>query len=267
MKNGRPRIGVFDSGVGGLTVLNRLVAKLPNADYHYLGDTARVPYGSRSSETIIGYSRDGLNYLLGLEVDLLVIACNTSSAIALPRIGHEFSVPVLGVIEDGAAAALDAAKHGVLVLGTRATITSGIYQRLITSSGTGLSVLGLACPLFVPIVEEGWAETPVAEAAIKMYMSSCMDYSYDLILLGCTHFPIMQDTLQRIVGKHIRIEDPSIRVADRVASMLPEAGRSSAPEIHFHVTDSPDSFVNVAKAMGVRVTNEVTHVDLTALNS
>jgi glutamate racemase len=258
----RPRIGVFDSGVGGLTVLSSLASRLPNADYHYLGDTGRVPYGSRSQENIISYSRECLGYLARFNVDLLVVACNTSSAIALPHISADFEVPVVGVIEDGVAAALDASTRGVLILGTRATIGSGVYQRRILDAGKGLEVWGLACPLFVPIVEEGWADTPIAEAAAHAYFSTLSDCVFDVVLLGCTHFPIMQQTLRRMVGENVQIEDPSVRVAERVAGFLPQAARAATPDIHFHVTDSPDGFMRVAQAMGMHVTTAINHVDL-----
>ncbi|MBD8524189.1 glutamate racemase [Pseudomarimonas arenosa] len=263
----RARIGVFDSGVGGLTVLRRLLERLPNAEYHYLGDTARVPYGIRSADTIVEYSREGLSYLRGLGVDLLVVACNTSSAIAVPSLHDEFSHPLIGVVNDGVEIASDLAQRGALVLGTRATIMADIYQRQIAQRRPALPVRGLACPLFVPIVEEGWADSQVAVDVARRYLDQCSDFSFDLVLLGCTHFPIMQATLERAVGQDVRVVDPSVRVASRVAGCLPSAASGGCPEVHFHVTDSPEGFTRVARAMGMPIHNEVKHVDVAALLS
>lgn len=263
--SGRVRIGVFDSGVGGLTVLNRLTSRLPNASYDYLGDTARVPYGSRSTQTIIDFSHECLSYLAGRGADLLVIACNTSSAVALPYLQTTYGIPVVGVIEDGIAVALEASTERVLVLGTRATIVSGIYQSRIRQARPSLQARGLACPLFVPIVEEGWAISPVAIATARVYLSECADYPFDLMLLGCTHFPVMYETLRHVVGDDVRIEDPGARLVGRIADMFPQASGSAIAEVNFHVTDSPDGFVRVARAMGFRVTDDVKHVDLNKL--
>ena len=264
-----PRIGVFDSGVGGLTVLSRLVASLPFADYHYFGDTARVPYGSRADDTIVGYSRQGLNYLLSLGAELLVVACNTSSAIALPALVNTFNVPVIGVVDDGVLVAADHARKGVLVLGTRATIGSGIYQRGLALHRPGLAVRGIACPLFVPIVEEGLVASSLADEAVRHYLRLSDDFAYDSVLLGCTHFPIIGPVIRRWVGDGVQILDPSDRVAQRVRSLLPSGTPYDAcrrPEVHFHVTDASDSFKAVAAIMGFADVTGVTHVDLSALD-
>lgn len=261
----RVRIGVFDSGVGGLTVLNHLMARMPNASYDYLGDTARVPYGSRSNQTILNFSHECLAYLAARGADLLVVACNTSSAVALPSLKMAFGVPVVGVIEDGVAAAVEAAVERVLILGTRATIHSGIYPRRIQQERPSLQARGVACPLFVPIVEEGWARTLVAIETTRSYLEACTDYPFDLMLLGCTHFPIMLETLREVIDPAVRIEDPGARLAERLAHMFPDATSAAPLQVDFHVTDSPGGFVRVAKAMGFVVTNEVKHIDLSVL--
>lgn len=260
----RPRIGVFDSGVGGLSVLRRLIERLPNAVYHYFGDTARVPYGTRSQHTIVEFTSEGLSYLRSLDVDLVVVACNTASAVAVPVLVEQFCVPLIGVVEDGVEAAAEGAKSGVLVLATRATIESGVYQRGIAERRPDLDVKGLACPLFVPLVEEGWSDTVVAEAAARRYLTD-VERTFDYLLLGCTHFPAMRNTLKRVLGQDIRIEDPSDRVAARVASLLPSALEGPAPAVHFHVTDAPGSLVRIAQIMGVPVSASITEVDVALL--
>jgi len=262
-----PRIGVFDSGVGGLTVLSKLVELMPGAEYHYFGDTARVPYGGRASETIIGYSRQGLNYLASMGADLLVVACNTSSAIALPTLKGMFDIPVIGVVEDGVGVAISHARRGVLVLGTRATVKSGVYQHAIAVQRPDLPVRGVACPLFVPVVEEGLANAYLAEEVVRHYLQSCDDFDYDAILLGCTHFPIISTAIRNFVNKDVSVLDPSARVAERVRTILSGFSISSRdqPDIHFHVTDASESFKSVASMMGFSNVDQVTHVDVAGL--
>ncbi len=258
----RPNIGVFDSGVGGLTVFRRLRDRVPGAHFHYLGDTARVPYGSRSPTTIIEYTREAVGYLRSLGAELIVVACNTASAVAVPILAEESQVPLLGVIDDGVDAAIRAATSGVLVLGTRATIESGVYQRALCARNPRLAVRGLACPLFVAVAEEGWADTEVSELIAKRYLEEAHFVDFDVVLLACTHFPLIESVLRRVVGPDVKIVDPSNGVTDRVAVMLGGRGRHGQSQVDVYVTDCPISFVRAASRMGIEVPGEVRKVSL-----
>lgn len=258
-----PLVGVFDSGVGGLTVLSRLHARLPSVDFLYLGDTARVPYGTRSADTIIDYTRQGIRYLQAAGVDLVVVACNTASAVALPALAGEIT-SVVGVVEDGVLEAVSTARHGVLVLATPATIAAGPYQQAIHALRPELAIEGIACPLFVPLAEEGWGNTEAAEAVARRYLAQTDLSRYDLVLLGCTHFPLLAPTLRHCLSAHSVIKDPGPRLAERVASMLgPVPPRSGT--VRFEVTDSIASFVRVAERMGIPADGHVMHLPLNAL--
>ena len=257
-------IGVFDSGVGGLTVLSRLRARLPEADFVYLGDTARVPYGTRSAETIIEYARQGIRHLQGAGVDLVVVACNTASAVALPVLAGEVAVPVVGVIEDGVLEAVDTARRGVLVLATPATIRSGVYKESIGERRPELAFEGVACPLFVPLAEEGWGDTEVADVVVRRYLDGIELRCFDLVLLGCTHFPLLGRALRRCLPTGVAVEDPGPRLAERVARMLgPMLARRGS--VRFEVTDSVESFARVAGRMGVPAEGQVAHLPLSVL--
>ncbi|TWG93263.1 glutamate racemase [Luteimonas sp. J16] len=259
-----PVVGVFDSGVGGLTVLARLRARLPAIDFLYLGDTARVPYGTRSAQTIVDYTRQGIRYLQAAGVDLVVVACNTASAVGLPALAGEATIPVVGVVEDGVLEAVNTARRGVLVLATPATIAAGSYQQAIHVQRPNLAVEGVACPLFVPLAEEGWGDSEVADAVASRYLASVDVSRYDLVLLGCTHFPLLAPTLRRCLPDGIVIEDPGPRLAERVAAMLgPTVPRSGS--VSFEVTDSVASFARVAGRMGMPAEGCVKHLPLAAL--
>lgn len=258
----RARVGVFDSGVGGLTVLRKLVAAAPGADYEYLGDTARVPYGTRSPETVIEYSLSSVQYLESLGADVIVVACNTASALALEQIRRVSKLPVVGVIDDGVSAALEVASERIVVLGTRATVASRTYEIRIREVSPGTRVLSVACPLFVPIVEEGLADTAIARDVAGMYLQSIDLGGTEAILLACTHFPIMQSALRAHAPPPVRIVDPSHKVANRVASMLPPSARSGNGRIGFHVTDACEGFARVASAMGLGLNGSIQHVTL-----
>ena len=196
-------IGVFDSGIGGLTVLKELVAVLPREHFIYLGDTARLPYGTKSNEVIIKYSRENSEFLLAKGIKMLVIACNTSSAVALDRIAAETAVPVIGVIDPGARAAAKASRSGKIgVIGTEATIASGAYTRAIQASRPRAEIYTRACPLLVPLVEEGFLDNEIAEKTVAYYLESLKASGIDTLLLGCTHYPFPQvplcETLDRL---------------------------------------------------------------------
>ena len=237
----RRPIGVFDSGLGGLTVVRALRARIPAEHIAYLGDTARLPYGSKSASTIERYSLLSARFLLGRDIKLLVIACNTASAFALDRLRAELTVPVLGVVEPGAEAAVAASRRQRIgVIGTIGTVRSGSYARAISLRDPGARVTALACPLFVPLVEEGWLgegppgapETTAARAVAERYLGELrdLDPELDVIVLGCTHYPLLRrllaETAERLFGRPITLVDSAQTMADAAAR---ELGRLALP--------------------------------------
>lgn len=239
-------IGVFDSGVGGLTVARALRRALPGDDLIYLGDMARVPYGSKSPRTVERYAGSCLRFLLERGVDLVVVACNTASAAALPTLAPLAGVPVIGAVEPGAAAALDAsAAKRIGVLGTLGTIRSGAYERAIAERDAGAAVTALSCPLLVPLAEEGWLDGPVAEAVCARYMGDLLslDPRLDTLVLGCTHYPLLAPALSRAASERAGRDIALVDSADAMARAAKRAlGASSAAERagHFrcYVTDA-----------------------------
>lgn len=250
--DGRMRpIGVFDSGIGGLTVLQELVSILPSEDFIYLGDTARLPYGTKSNEVITRYSRENTEFLLAKGIKLLVVACNTSSAVALAEITGHTMVPVVGVIEPGARAAVKASRSGKIgVIGTEATIASGAYTRAIQALKPGLEIYTRACPLLVPLVEEGWTDNEIAERTVAHYLESLKASGIDTLLLGCTHYPLLRRLFERILGPRVRIVDSATATAGAVRERLGAlriARRAGAGRQSFFVTETPDRFVLVGR--------------------
>ena len=244
-------IGVFDSGIGGLTVLKELVAALPTEDFIYLGDTARLPYGTKSNEVIIRYSRENTEFLLAKGIKLLVVACNTASAVALSEIGRDTIVPVIGVIEPGARAAIAVSRNGKIgVIGTEATIASGAYTRAIQQLRPGVEIYTRACPLLVPLIEEGWVENEVAERTVAYYLESLKASGIDTLLLGCTHYPLMRDLFRRIMGPGVRIVDSATATASVVVERLNDlrlARSRGMGSQSFFVTETPERFVRVGR--------------------
>src|SRR6266446_5648072 len=240
----RPTVGVFDSGVGGLTVLRALVERIPDADYLYFGDTARLPYGSKSAATVAHYAVGAVRYLQDQGADLLVIACNTATALALDEIKIKAAagVEVIGVIEPGAEAAAAASrKQKVVVIGTEATISSHAYRRALEARK--VAVREKACPLFVPLVEEGWVEHPVTEQVARIYLSEAFSddaSDADVLVLGCTHYPLIKSLLRRVAPEHISIVDSAESTAQDVARQLQvgtplstTSERRSPPQLQF----------------------------------
>src|SRR5579872_2172898 len=244
-------IGVFDSGIGGLTVLKELVAALPSEHFIYLGDTARLPYGTKTNEVIIKYSRENTEFLLAKGIKLLVIACNTSSAVALERIAAETAVPVIGVIEPGARAAAKASRSGKIgVIGTEATIASGAYTRAIQKFRPRAEIYTRACPLLVPLVEEGFLDNEIAEKTVGYYLESLKASGIDMLLLGCTHYPLLRPLFQRVMGPGVKVVDSATATANEVRERLDVlglSGRSAHGSQSFFVTESPDRFVRVGR--------------------
>lgn len=244
-------VGVFDSGIGGLTVLKALTAALPNEEFIYLGDTARLPYGTKSNEVIVRYSKENTGFLLARGIKMLVVACNTSSAVALDAIAGDTMVPVIGVIEPGARAAVKASRNGKIgVIGTEATIGSGAYTRAIQRLSPRAEIYTRACPLLVPLAEEGWTDNPVAELTVAHYLESLKQSGIDTILLGCTHYPLLREMFAKILGPRVKIVDSATATATDVRDRLRTlklARRTGAGGQSFFVTETPDRFVRVGR--------------------
>jgi len=223
------RIGVFDSGVGGLTVLRAIRERFPRVDLVYLGDTARVPYGNRSPRTVVRYSLECASFLAERGIDVLVVACNTASSHAIPALRERFNLPVVGVVEPGVKEALRVTEGKVGVIGTPATVKSGAYQKLLHSAG--VEVFSRACPLFVPLVEEGILEGEIAESIARMYLHEMVAAGVDTLILGCTHYPLLKGTIQKVMGG-VRIVDSSSAVAEELVPVVRDSG-SSGLELYF----------------------------------
>jgi glutamate racemase len=246
-------IGVFDSGVGGLTVLKALRARLPGESYLYLGDTARLPYGTKSSQTVARYAQQAAQLLVDRGVKLLVIACNTASAVAVEHLRrHFFPLPLFGVVEPGAHAACSSSRSGrIVVIGTEGTVRGGAYERAIAGLNPDARVTARACPLFVGLAEEGWVDGEVAEAVARNYLAALFtgEHGHDCLVLGCTHFPVLRQVVTRIVGPGVSIVDSAETTASAVADALQRHDltiRSVAPpSIRLLATDDTERFARV----------------------
>ena len=245
-------IGIFDSGIGGLTVLGAIVAKLPEENIIYLGDTARVPFGIRSPETVTRYSFENTDFLLAQEIKMLVIACNTASAISLEAVKKEIPLPVIGVLDPGARAAAAATKTcKVGVIGTEATIGSGAYEKAIMQIAPEIKVHSMPCPLFVPLAEEGWTDNDVAHLVAEKYLAPLRGRGIDTLVLGCTHYPLLKKVISRVVGPEITLIDSATETAKVVGDVLVYLGwrgNGQGEGIRkFYVTDSPSRFEKIGK--------------------
>ena len=243
-------IGIFDSGVGGLTVLKEVLQALPQEDTIYLGDTARVPYGTKSPETVVRYSRQIARYLYSRDIKLLVVACNTASAVALAALQQEFDIPIVGVIEPGARAAAEATKTGkVGVIGTAGTVASSAYTKAIKRINPDIEVLSRACPLFVPLAEEGWVDNEVARLTARIYLEDLKKHGVDTLVLGCTHYPILKEVIAEVMGPGVTLVDSAEQTALTVARILAEQGllrpKEERGNHHYYVTDIPAGFIRV----------------------
>jgi len=268
----RPTIGVFDSGFGGLTVLKALLEVIPAADYAYFGDTARLPYGSKSVETVARYAAEAAHYLEAHGAQMLVIACNTATALALDRITTAAHVPVVGVIEPGAeAAAAATTNQKIVVIGTEATVSSHAYREALEARG--LSAREKACPLLVPLVEEGWIEHAVTEQVARIYLEEAFADGFreaDTLVLGCTHYPLLKPLLHRVAPRHVSIVDSAESTARAVASRIQELvpatqgaeERRALPRIKFFATDSVEKFRRLGERFLGHAIEDVQHVDL-----
>lgn len=257
-------IGIFDSGLGGLTVLKEIRRVLPHEDIFYLGDTARVPYGNRSKDTIIKYSIQNTRFLIKQGIKLLVVACNTSSSVAMDALRREFrGLPIIGVIEPGSGQAIDVTTTGrVGVIGTRATITSGSYRTAIHRFDNGVKVFQQACPLFVPIVEEGMHMTPFAYDIAGHYLKHFEKHDIDTIILGCTHYPALSHVIKKVVGSQVKLINSGQAVAVKVYEYLSKFNllktkvksmahptKASQGSVKFFVTDAPLQFKKIGRLL------------------
>lgn len=240
-------IGVFDSGVGGLTVVSALRRRLPRESILYLGDTARLPYGSKSADTVTRYTRRNIEFLAERGVKAVVVACNTASALALPNLTPE--VPTWGVIEPGARKAAEVTRGRVGIIATEGTVRSDAYPRAIRALRPEVEILSQSCPLFVPLVEEGWYDDSVTEEVARRYLAPLLDAGVDTLVLGCTHYPLLKNVLQRVAGPEVTLVDSAESVAEVVADGLAERGLEAGergPEHHLCVTDAGASFQRLA---------------------
>lgn len=256
MENNAP-IGVFDSGVGGLTVAREIMRQIPNERIVYFGDTARVPYGSKSKDTIIRYSRQIIRFLESEGVKAIVIACNTASAFAIDTVQKEFPMPIIGVIEPGAKVAVETTKNERIgIIGTEGTINSGMYASFIKKQNPNIDVIAKACPLFVPLVEEGMLEDPITDEVAKRYLNSLKDEDIDTLIMGCTHYPLLMKTIAKVMGDRVKLVNPAYETAIELKQLLEKEKLANVCEVdsptqmyRFYVSDAADKFKNFANSI------------------
>jgi glutamate racemase len=257
-------IGIFDSGVGGLTVYRALHNRLPNERFVYLGDTARVPYGTKSMATVERYAIENSQFLASLGIKLLVVACNTASALALPKIREKIGLDVVGVIGPGARKAVEITRNEanpkIAVIATEATVSSNAYAEAIERATGKAEIIQTACPLFVPLAEENWTKEDETFSIAKKYLQKIIEFEPDALVLGCTHYPILRDVIQQTVGKSVTLIDSGEATAEEVGELLSEKNLACAEQIaykrerrlcddldHFYVTDAAERFARVAE--------------------
>jgi glutamate racemase len=269
-RTGDPRpIGVFDSGIGGLTVVRELRRQLPHESIVYFGDTARVPYGAKSPATVARYSREAAAFLLSRDVKLVVIACNTATAHAFDDLYRTLPVPVIGVIEAGARAAVAASATGRIgVIGTAGTIRSGAYDLAVRRRLDSARVYAQPCPLFVPLVEEGQCDGAAADIIAHQYLEPLREMDVDVLILGCTHYPLLRPLLQNVMGDEVVLVDSAEQTAYDVAAALERDGLAAPSDAHatysFVASDSPLRFRDVGRAFVGDLISSVEHVDVEA---
>ena len=250
-------IGVFDSGVGGLTVAKEIMRQMPNEKIIYFGDTARVPYGNKSKETVTRFSKQIVRFLQTQDVKTIVVACNTASAYALEELEQELDIPVIGVVKPGAKVATDKTKNGKIgVIATSATIGSRIYSQYINQIDENMQILGKACPLFVPLVEEGLIEDPVTREIASRYLSELIDQDIDTLILGCTHYPLIRKTIGEIMGEHVTLVNPAYETARELSILLKERNLHNevkpdlgSNQYRFFVSDGAEKFKSFANSI------------------
>jgi glutamate racemase len=243
-------IGVFDSGIGGLTVLRELLHRLSRESFVYFGDTARVPYGNKSADTVRRFSSENVKLLLERDVKMVVVACNTATADALPQLQSEFKLPVIGVIQPGVRAALAATKnYRIGVIGTSGTIRSMAYQNAIVAHRPDARVVSKACPLFVPLVEEGWTDTPVTRMVVEEYLKGYQGLGIDTLVLGCTHYPLLKPVIASVLGDGVTLVDSAVEISREVAGVLEQqklAATGSGGRFDIILSDTSPTFAEIA---------------------
>ncbi len=263
-------IGVFDSGVGGLTVAREIIRQMPDERIIYFGDTARLPYGSKSRDTVIRYSRQIIRFLMTKQVKAIVIACNTASSYALDTVEREFDLPILGVIKAGARTAVHATRNGKIgVIGTEGTIGSGIYTEVMKQMNPDIEVTGKACPLFVPLVEEGLLHDSVTDEIASRYLSVLKGRFIDTLVLGCTHYPLLRSTVGRIMGSDVTLVNPAYETALELKALLEERGLATeagdaddAEKYQFYVSDLAEKFTAFATSILPKQVKETKKIDI-----
>jgi glutamate racemase len=260
-------IGIFDSGIGGLTVVRAVMDALPRHDILYFGDTARTPYGNKSARTVIEYSIQNTRFLIEKGAKLIVMACNTASSVATETLKERFDLPVYEVISPAVDLALEQTRKNIIgVIGTRATIESGIYEKKIRQQRPGAKIHSAACPLLVPLVEEGWTERPEARMIVKKYLHPLKTRQIDTLILGCTHYPVIKSIIARKIGKKVRIIDSSVALAGQIRQFLSDNPRIDSSlgktgTTRFYVSDITRQFEKTAKTV-IRRKIELNRVDL-----
>lgn len=250
-------IGVFDSGVGGLTVAREIMRQIPNEKIIYFGDTARVPYGSKSQDTVTRFSEQIVRFLRSFQVKTIVVACNTASAYALDALEKEVDIPIIGVVKPGAKVAADVTRNGRIgVIATEATIGSGMYPKYIEELDKNVTIYGKACPLFVPLIEEGLWEDPVTDEIARRYLTELIDIDIDTLILGCTHYPLIRSTLGKIMGERVTLVNPAYETARELKEMLDSLDLLNDEEpglgsnrYQFYVSDKAEKFVRFANSI------------------
>lgn len=261
-------IGVFDSGLGGLTAVKQIMRELPNESIVYFGDTGRVPYGSRSKETIIKYSKSDMNFLLKKNVKIIVVACGTVSSVALPALKKDVPISLLGVVEAAAVAAIKATKNNKIgIIGTKGTIKSGAYEKYIEAANSEIKTFSKACPLFVPLVENGHFDTMVAELVTEEYLTKIKESGVDTLILGCTHYPLLKKTIARFMGEGVTLIDAGAEVAKLLKITLERndmlAENAAAEQYKYYVSDDIDGFENLGGMfLEQTLSNKVEKIDI-----
>lgn len=254
-------IGIFDSGIGGLTVLKEVRREIPREDIVYFGDTAHVPYGTKSKEIITKYSTANMHFLQEFDVKLAIVACNTASALALEALKDNFHIPIIGVIEPGAKRALEVTRNGrVGVVGTRATIGSGSYETCLKNLDPQVKVYSESCPLFVPLVEEGWLEGEIVRKIARAYLDPLKAFGIDTLILGCTHYPLLESVIGEVMGREVRLVSSAEETAKEARDLLARLKIFSQDfnkeqETRFYVSDEPEQF----KSLGERFLGRTIH--------
>lgn len=249
---GGDHIGIFDSGVGGLTVLHALRNRLPSESFVYLGDTARLPYGTKTAATVQRYAVNAARHLVGRRIKLLVVACNTATSFALEAVTEASPVPVVGVVTPGVRAALMTGAGRIGIIGTEGTIRSEAYQRALSGLGSAVEVMATPCPLLVALAEEGWGDHPITDQIAHHYLRPMLNWGAEAIILGCTHYPLLTPSLRRVIGSDVHLVDSARAVAEAVItdhSELIDTSDGKQGEVHILLTDASDRFLRIARSI------------------